>query len=65
MTNNLIELLLQADVMTMNEAYSTVVQSHQQAPSNKDVPEYEIIGSSTIDTNANECYSTAGIELES
>ena len=48
----------------MNEAYSTVVQSHQQAPSNIDVPEYEIIGSSTIDTKANECYSTAGIELE-
>ena len=50
--------------MTMNEAYSTVVQSHQhQAPSNNDVPIYEIIGSSTIDTKANECYSTAGTEL--
>ena len=47
--------------MTMNEAYSTVVQSHQQAPSNNDVPEYE--SSSTIDTKANDCYSTAGIEL--
>ena len=49
--------------MTMNEAYSTVVQSHQQTPSNNDVPLYEIIGSSTIDTKANECYSTAGTEL--
>ena len=50
--------------MKLNEAYSTVVQSHQQqAPSNNDAPLYEIIGSSTIDTKANECYSTAGIEL--
>ena len=50
--------------MKLNEAYSTVVQSHQHAPSNNDVPLYEIIGSSTIDTKANECYSTAGTELE-
>ena len=49
--------------MKLNEAYSTVVQSHQQAPSNNNVPLYEIIGSSTIDTKTNECYSTAGIEL--
>ncbi len=47
--------------MTLNEAYSTVVQSHQQALGNNDVPLYEIIGSSTIDTKTNECYSTAGI----
>ncbi len=51
--------------MTLNEAYSTVVQSHQQqAPGNNAVPLYETIGSSTIDTKANECYSTAGIEIE-
>ena len=50
--------------MTLNEAYSTVVQSHQQAPSNNDVPLYETVGSSTIDTKANECYSTAGTEIE-
>ncbi len=47
--------------MTLNEAYSTVVQSHQQAPGNNDVPLYEIIGSTIIDTKANECYSTVGI----
>ncbi len=50
--------------MTLNEAYSTVVQSYQQAPGNNAVPLYETIGNSTIDTKANECYGTAGIEIK-